>query len=348
MRLLFLATALCLLGGSRLAAEVLAAPGLTVADLTAGGEAEAGRIRYRDLSSWERVQEVLRGMLRGYTEKDVGAFMRGISPAFEQDRDIFRNAVLGDFNEETDLRLDVQLLERRTTPATTSVRFRWNRTATRQGSGAPVVRDGEATFLFDRPSDLRVRQMRGQLPFGFTDAALQQQANVGQTAGSTEFFKTSFEVSEPPTTALIVDFESRSVRTFPEAGPYAGQVQPGDDLVGGNTLGATQLVFRDPQELITGASRPGVGFVDCAPEAGAADRIEDARAVVGNPISPMFPVETEEEGFVVVGARTDQGNYAVMAVKVDEISGGARYEVEWVLRRGGDRVLNPAGFLDCE
>ncbi len=172
---------------------------------TSGSPAEFG-LGFEDRTRWEAAKEWIRRFFDAYTQGDVAGMMRCLSQDFAQDSSIFRNAALRDLQEETGIRVDIELLEYRLTLDSVVVRIRWNRSSIDQNSGAALnASSGECEFVFDRHDRMRFKLLRGRLPFGLRDPQLQQQAASGDPSLLSGSSGGSFTVQNYGPLALFTD-----------------------------------------------------------------------------------------------------------------------------------------------
>jgi hypothetical protein len=201
---------------------------------------------------WAVAKQTLRRMFLGYVQGDISAFMGGFSADMEQDRTVFQNAAMRDFQGETSINVDLQILEYRVTFGQLCTRFLWNRNAVDQRSGVTSVQVGETYACFDRHDDFRVQLMTGSVPFGLSDPQLQSQVRAGQVnlpgaappatqpatlppPAASGPFTVSLNIgggSGGPGNVVAIDLETEARRQFIDFGsaPLAVNPAPGEDL----------------------------------------------------------------------------------------------------------------------
>lgn len=129
---------------------------------------------------WQAVKRTLRDLVRAYVENDIGGVLRLLAADVVPDSSVFFNAIKEDYEAETNIALDLELLRYRLGMEESCVDLRWNRNATRMVDGGVSVDRGTATFCFSRDSGMKLSRAQGRLPFGLGDPQLQKQASGGQ------------------------------------------------------------------------------------------------------------------------------------------------------------------------
>lgn len=175
----------------------------------------AGAVKLSEQSRWEAVKRSLRRVVLPYVRQDPTLLDRALSPEFLQDRNILMNGIRRDFQEQTSINLELQLLTYRFTDSLAIVEVRWQRSATVQSTGLVQVLQGNATLLFDRFHDYLLKALFGASFVGVTDPTWQTQAQVG----------------DPSSAQVQVLFEGGSAPAQP-TNPGGGTTGP--------TLGGTQ------------------------------------------------------------------------------------------------------------
>lgn len=150
----------------------------------AAGPASESPVGYDQRTRWETVKEWLRRFMEAYVQGDLGGALRAFSRNMLQDSSLLRLALQEDFRNQTNINIDIELLEYRMSFDTVIVRIRWNRTAVDQQSGQATVQTGVSRLLFDRHDGFRLAGWFGSSPFGLFTALWQQQVEAGDPNGS--------------------------------------------------------------------------------------------------------------------------------------------------------------------
>ncbi len=202
-------------------------------------------LEFLNSTRWQVCKEQLTAMFRSYLEKDVRGFLAGWARDSFTDLSILRNAVLADFLAETQVNLDLEMLEYRMSRDTIRARFRWNRAAVLQVSGRLEVTRGTTEVFFDRHQKFKVKQMIGSVPFGLRDGTLQKQVAAGNPnpsedqvtpdpAGSGNSLQTVTLSLDPSPggfgNVAFFDVETRQVRKAQSAHPSSVPGAPGEDF----------------------------------------------------------------------------------------------------------------------
>lgn len=180
-------------------------------DYPAGPE-RGSRIRFRDVARWDQAKKVLGRFFRAYVTGDVGAFRRQFARDMVQDVGIYTNAFLADHQDQTEISLDLQLLNYLERGEQMSVDLRWNRRSTLKDRGLVRVDTGECRAFLDRDQDYRIRLLVGRVPFGLDDPEVRKQARSGQ-------------LNSPPGTSLVPEVAS-SPSPAPSPAPVPGPNGP--------------------------------------------------------------------------------------------------------------------------
>lgn len=154
-------------------------PGTSASGGQPAGEGSGGPVQVSSSTRWEAAKRVLRRFLSAYVARDLGGVLRCLSQSFVQDLTVLRNALMEDFQRETDINLDLELLNYRFTRDSVQVEVRWSRSATDQQSGAAAVRTGTSRILLSREGGFGISGWFGATPFGLSDAAWNRQAAAG-------------------------------------------------------------------------------------------------------------------------------------------------------------------------
>lgn len=312
---------------------------LTAAYAQGGREIPAGptitaHTRFREVSTWDATKERLEDFMRGYVDKDVTGAMKALSRDFTQDASILRNALLRDLQQQTDIHVDLELLQYTHTAEGTTVSLNWFRTATLQSTGASVVGRGSARVLHDRHDGYGIKAWLGASPFGQTDAAWLRQAAVGDPTLTSGFVQTqSFSAldSNPgDPESLAIDFEGPggNVTRFRQ-NSCPGCAPPPQDLVVNFVQVFPHLavaVFsadKSPEVQLGGDNAIPPGVIDCPGASGLEDigRVDPGNLLLFKTSAGVLNVFPGGSGSIVFAVVTHENNYAVLQVDVRSTGG---------------------------
>jgi hypothetical protein len=298
------------------------------------GRAFEAQVKLRDVSAWEAAKERLADFMQGYVEKDVTRSMKALSREFTQDTAVLRNALLSDFQDQSNFNVDLELLNYQTRFEGATVGLRWLRTATVQQNGQTIVETGRARVQHDRHDGYRLLNWQGPSPFGRTDDAWLHQAQVGDPGLLTFSLQTQSFASIDATSGnpedLAIDLEgsSGSVTRF-RGSACPGCAAPPQDLVlqfvrvGPHLAVAFFSTDKSPEINTAGDNAIPSGAIDCA----SASVLEDVGSIdtgtlqlfkTNAGILNLFPGGS---GAIVFGVVTHEENYGVLEVRARHVTG---------------------------
>lgn len=326
----------------------------------AGPEVDAPVRVEPSVTFWERAKRTLRDFLRAYVAGDLMGAMRQVDEDYPA-AGLLRNALLEDFQQETGISVDVQLVRFQVGPRSLEVLLDWRRTATRQGTGTPVVQTGQSSVLISREG--RILGVRGALFAGLTDPDYRTQTRAGQLTGtdpvtlfgedlgagtgassstsgggSSLAFRTITLPLTAATPNAYVDFEDESFTLFGSPAPLANGFH---DLEVEGLRGVSQdYAFFDPA---TPAAASVVSW--CGNNSDFPGGLGQLRAA-----SPVFvPIGAGPANAFLpsnyFSAATQQGNFVVF--KVTYTGGGAAATLKIDFLLASTKTVNPSGTKDC-
>jgi hypothetical protein len=270
-------------------------------------------------------------------------------PSAAQATSIFRNAILNDFQQETDITLDVELLEYRNSMKTLEVRFRWNRHSVGLKTGQVQVLSGVASFWLERESNYLIRQVAGAMPFGIGDPEVQNQARAGQVLDPLYLTPDGLPLpaqdpKAPPIKTLplqliaslanpvdlaAIDFETGRVRKVLSANPLTEAALPGEDLFAYVYSG--KFIGKGPPVRLRAVN--GAALSECGPKLFLLLRWKE--------VSSPPPVASQGDTSIgrIVGVRTGEGNYVLVDFP-------DRVQANYLLG-GSTTIVNPVGQERC-
>lgn len=213
-----------------------------------------GYLQVKTLTRYERAKEQLRDLTKAYIDRHMSGFQKGFSSDSRQDLSVLWNAVQSDWNNETDINIDIELQQYWMTFERVCMRARWNRTS-KLTTVDPGLTGGQSTnetgtgvWCFDRFEDFKMRMMSGSVPFGRSDPAWRQQVASGDP-NPDEGLTPQASVSEGPQMPALmpvtlnldrtpgglgnlaaIDFEAKTVRKVESSSPTSEAALPGEDL----------------------------------------------------------------------------------------------------------------------
>lgn len=306
-----------------------------------GSEAEPG-LRFRvdaGQDRWSALKQALAGIFRAYVDGDAGGVLAHLASSVVPDSSIFYNALREDYEAETNIHVNVELLRYRLGREESCVDMRWNRSATRIVDGRVRLDDGTSTFCFLREGRMKLGRATGRLPFGLGDPDFQRQAAAGQLnpdptnpgAGVLPVGVQTLEIDvdhQPGGRGNVafVDLETGRVRKATAANTDDLEGEPGEDFYVGTDLQV--------------ATPPGICFhavVDTGVIACDGGFGQDFSALRSLDLSKLARFTDDTQGFHF-GVRTSEGNFAFVRV--------ANFQtLSFVISR--DPVIQPEGSLSC-
>lgn len=282
------------------------------------------------MTRYERAKQWLTEAVRAYVSGNVAVFMDSFGTFNEIDLGILRNAVLDDFQRETEIRLDIELLSYSFGyDDDLNLSLRWNRSGIDKTTGTVRVENGLSLLVFSRFGDYRIKGWRISMPFGRKDQALRGQIRAGQLNDQTGIPSL---VPVPVTrtfvipSGIFIDFEGGSARPFVGLPPPP---QAGEDV-------RVDRVFLSEFKVQVLAGPPA-GVVACLPAPAA---LLDLRVVDESAMLPSAQVAASRS---LYGIQTADQNFAFLEVRVEP--NPENVTVTWIT--SPSPVVNETGTVDC-
>jgi outer membrane murein-binding lipoprotein Lpp len=143
-------------------------------DEMAAGKSTEAIVDISKKTRWQAVKERIRKLFRAYTDKNMMALLALFSDSAGLSLEVFRNAIVSEFQRETDIRVDVELLAYYLSRDVVLVRFRWNRHSVMIETGRNRINSGIAEFWLRRDDHFLVYQLAGAMPFGLDNLDFQK------------------------------------------------------------------------------------------------------------------------------------------------------------------------------
>lgn len=318
-----------------------------------------------DATRWEVVKERIRQLLSAYVNRDISGVVRVFAPGAWQDLSILRNAIQEDFQNETNVNIDVELVSYFMTFDTVQVRIRVNRNATDQTTGVVSVQSGTATLFFLRHEDLRMAAWFGFTPFGLFDPQWREQARAGdqnaflddddhgsggyspmgpqQMSAGPFLVDDPFSSPSPTPDHVFVNFDTGATGTFDQNNTcFASCSQPGFDLVMfGNVPTPGDVSFQVLQGQVSGGSPPIPVFDQCSTGQlfetyGAVDPTFSGSVASQSGASPQV---------LVLGGQTTNNQHFLVEVTATAVGAQVQFTLRWYV--SPDDTMVGAGPDPC-
>lgn len=291
----------------------------------------AGNFGIAHETRWERAKRHLADAMRAYVDRHINGFMMHFDPHAEIDLSVVRNAVLADFVDEAQVRIDIELLSYAFAGDDLVASLRWNRISTQSRTGAVGSERGTSQLVFRREADFRITAWRQSTPFGRRDLQLRAQVMAGQVNDETGTFVAPVPVSRTLTLLVpdhaLIDLEGRTVRLAPGL-PFPAATPQEDVRVIRNGLSSFDVQDADGLD-------PAVGPCNPVPA-----KLLDLRQV--------------DQGGLVAGAttglmrsfhavRTAEGRFGFLEIRVEP----SPEQVTFTFVDAATVDVNPFGTQDC-